>query len=208
MESDDEDLLSSEAYAHCKDDVGFDSSQSPGLDGSLPSSQDGSLVPRPAPWPRTWELLVHAIRRDARPKVWEILSGTFGLTQAFADAGWPVAPPYDVVFDTSFVLQNPLFIAFVVRRIDEGRVQVLHIGPPRSSFSIALNSARASAVRSVDEPAGLYNIPECKKDKVRLGNDLADATVILASAQALRAYADNLSSRNGRPCWITPLSKP
>ena len=139
------------------------------------------MVPRPVAWPQAWVLIVQEIRRDARPKVWEILSGTLGLTQAFDEAVWPVAPPIDVALGPSIHLLSPLFMAGI---IDEGRVLLLHLGPPCSSFSIALNSARASAVLSVAEPAGLHDNPEYKEDKVRLGNSLADATVVLASAQA------------------------
>ena len=36
----------------------------------------------------------------------------------------------------------------------------------------------------MDEPAGVPDNLEYKEDKVRLGNALADATVVLASAQA------------------------
>ena len=74
-----------------------------------------------------------------------MLSGTFGLAQAFVEAGWPVAPPIDLVLDPSNILLNPLSMAIVVGIIDEGRVSLLHLGPPCSSFSISLNSAGASA---------------------------------------------------------------
>ena len=75
-------------------------------------------------------------------------------------------------------------MAIAVGIISEGRVFLHHLGPPCSSFSVALNSAQASAVRSSDAPSELPELPKYKEDKVRLGNALAEALVVLASAQA------------------------
>ena len=74
-------------------------------------------------------------------------------------------------------------MAIAVGIISEGRVTLLHLGPPCSSFSVALNSAQASAVRSSAAPSGLPGLPKHKEDKVRLGNALAEAMVVLASSQ-------------------------
>ena len=68
--------------------------------------------------------------------------------------------------------------------ISEGRESLLHLGRPCSSFYVALNSAQASAVRSSDATSGLPGPPKDKEDKVRLGNALAEAMAVLASAQA------------------------
>ena len=99
-------------------------------------------------------------------------------------AGGPRDHPLMLFFDPSYNLLNPLFMGIAVGIISEGRVLLLHLAPPCSSFSVALNSAQASAVRSSDAPSGLPGLPKYKEDKVRLGNALAEAMVVLASAQA------------------------
>ena len=76
--------------------------------------------------------------------MWEVFAGTFGLTRAFQNEGWPAAQPIDVVIDTSFNLINPFFLAIAVGMMSEKRALLLHLGPTCSSFSVALNSARAS----------------------------------------------------------------
>ena len=91
-----------------------------------------------------------------------------------------MATPIDVCLDISFNLLNQLFLAIVVGIITEGRVLLLHLGPPCSSFSCALNNALASAVRSIRFLAGLEDLPPYKQGKVRLGNALADVMVTVA----------------------------
>ena len=184
----DSDLLSAQAYAECKDDVDYlPPENTPGSEELLTSRAPDDLVPRPMPWPQRWIDLVDDFRRESgtrRSKIWVIFSGTAGLTKEFAAEGWPTGPPIDVVIDPNYNLLNPLFMAIAVGIISEGRVFLLHLAPPCSSFSVALNSAQASAVRSSDAPTGLPELPKYKEDKVKLGNALAEAMVVLASAQA------------------------
>ena len=184
QESDCEDVLSADAYAHCKDDVDFVQPSEGSSEDSVVLSPQLDYAPRQIPWPPSWSVLVDDFRRSAVPLFWEIFSGTAGLTAAFLAEGWATAPPLDVCLDISFNLLNPLFLAIVVGIISEGRVLLLHLAPPCSSFSVALNSAAASAVRSIEFPSGLKELPQYKQDKVKLGNALADVMVTLASAQA------------------------
>ena len=71
----------------------------------------------------------------------------------------------DVVVDPNSNLQNPLIMAIAVGIISEGRVLLLHLGPPCSSFSVALNSAQASAVRSAVPPFGAARTPGLQTGK-------------------------------------------
>ena len=152
-ESDPDDMAPGESYAQCRDDVDWLSPGGPpSFDGSLSAVQGTPLVPRPVPWPDAWSHLVAEFRGSPQPLVWEVFAGTFGLTRAFQNEGWPVAPPIDVVIEACFNLPNPLFLAITVGFVSERRVLFLHLGPPCSSFSIALNSAWASAVRSWEHP--------------------------------------------------------
>ena len=172
MDSNDEDLLSTEACAQCEDDVDWFPSVA---SSSLVESQtplSPTYVPRPVPWPRAWTLLVSEVRRDTQPKVWDILAGTFGLTQAFAAHGWLTATPIDVVLDAACNLLTTLFMVIVVAIICEGRIFLLHLGPPCSSFPIAVNSARASAVRSIEYLAGLPDMPPIQEGEGTVGQRL------------------------------------
>ena len=93
LDSDDEDLLPTEAYAHCEVDIDrVPSAASPSLDESQ-TPLPNTYVPRPVPWPRAWTLLASEVRRDSQPKVWEIFSGTYGLTQDFGAEGWLTVHP-------------------------------------------------------------------------------------------------------------------
>ena len=92
-------------------------------------------------------------------------------------------PPIDVATNPDFNLLHPTFVMIVVGLIKEKRFFLIHFAPPCSSFSIALNSDRRSAVRSSEYPEGLPNLVPYKQEKVQLGNALADITVTLASAQ-------------------------
>ena len=111
-------LLSAQAYAECKDDVDyFPPENTPGSEELLTSRAPDDLVPRPMPWPQRWIDLVDDFRRESgtrRSKIWEIFSGTAGLTKEFAAGGWPTGPPIDVVTDPNYNLLNPMLMAIAV----------------------------------------------------------------------------------------------
>ena len=119
-ESDEEQVLSADAYAHCKDDVDFAPlSGGSSVESALLSPQLG-YDPRPVPWPPSRLVLVDDFRRAAVPLIWEVFSGTAGLTAAFVAVGWATARQIDVCLDTSFYFLNRLFLAIVVGIISEG----------------------------------------------------------------------------------------
>ena len=92
-ESEEEDDLSADAYAHCKDDVDVDPpSGGSSAECALLPPQIG-YGPRPVPWPPTWSGLVDDFRRAAVPLIWEVFSGTAGLTAAFCGDGLGHRPP-------------------------------------------------------------------------------------------------------------------
>ena len=113
-ESDEEDMLSADAHAHCKDEVDFAPlSGGSSVESALLSPQLG-YDPRPVPLAPTWSVLVDDFRRAAVPLIWEVFSGTAGLTAAFVAVGRATARPLDVCLDTSFNLSNRLLWAIVV----------------------------------------------------------------------------------------------
>ena len=61
-------------------------------------------------WPSSWVSLVAAIRSFNCMIFWEIFSGAAGLTSAFAENGWSVGPPIDILYCPDFDLLNPLFL--------------------------------------------------------------------------------------------------
>ena len=101
----------------------------------------------------------------------------------FAPQGWCVGPPIDVNMDPSFNLLNPAFVSFILGLIFEGRVALLHCGPPCSRFSWAVNKCVRYAMRSVTCPEGFWYLPPHRAEKVRLGNALADVALRLCKAQ-------------------------
>ena len=54
------------------------------------ASLDGERVG----WPAAWLLLVTVVRAATAPLFWEVFSGEAGLSNAFAAAGWGIAPPH------------------------------------------------------------------------------------------------------------------
>ena len=134
-------------------------------------------------WLPEWAVLAATIRALPKRAFWEIFAGTAGLTLAFSDAGWCIAPPVDIDDSESFDLLNPLFISVVVGLILEGRISLLHLAPPCSSFAWALNRFVSLRLRSVQDPGGLPDLSAANHQKVRLGNALCDVACRIAAAQ-------------------------
>ena len=106
-------------------------------------------------WPAAWLLLITVVRAAAAPLFWEVFSGLAGLSTAFSDGGWGLAPPIDILHEAAFDLLNPMFMAIVVGLILERKIRLLHLGPPCSSFSMACNRFIATALRSAEFVYGL-----------------------------------------------------
>lgn len=64
----------------------------------------------------------------------------------------------------------------------ERLVHVLHLGPPCSFFSMAVNRFKTAAMRSAYQPKGVDDLPPHKEEKVRLGNAFAEISVWLTEA--------------------------
>ena len=139
---------------------------------------------RPA-WPNAWTSLVASIRLLTTMCFWEIFSGVAGLTTAFMNAGWAVGPPIDILYCPDFDLLNPLFLGVCLGLIFERRIRMLHVGPPCSSFSMACNGTPSTRMRSEAYPAGLPVLSAVRREKVTLGNALADVATKLCQAMSL-----------------------
>ena len=114
---------------------------------------------------------------------WEIFAGCAILTSMFIEENWCCGPPIDVLIDASLNLLNPAFVGVILGLILEGRVALLHVGPPCSSFSWAVNRWRKYAMRSVWCPEGFWGLPAHRAEKVRLGSALAEVSLRLCKAQ-------------------------
>ena len=136
-------------------------------------------------WPVTWIALITSIRSLGVMCFWEIFSGAAGLTSAFMNVGWTVAPPIDILYCADFDLLNPIFLGICLGLIFERRIRLLHVGPPCSSFSMACNGCLATMMRSVIYPEGLPVLSAIRREKVTLGNALASVAVKLCQAQSL-----------------------
>ena len=137
---------------------------------------------RPA-WLPSWVRLIMTIRCAVAPVFWEIFSGKAGLTRAFIQEGWPCGPPIDILYNPEFDVLNPLFFAVILGLIFERLIRVLHLGPPCSSFSMAVNRFPVYAMRDAKHPEGFGNLPPHRRIKVQLGNALAEIAERLAQAQ-------------------------
>ena len=85
---------------------------------------------------------------------WEIFSGAAVLSNAFKQAGWLVAPPIDIQNTPTHDVLNPHFQAIVIGLLLEGRVSLLHLGPPYSSSSTALADACVKLTAAQDAAKG------------------------------------------------------
>ena len=90
-------------------------------------------------WLPSWLRLILIIRSAHHAVFWEMFAGKAGLTRKFLRQGWPCGPPVDIVYNPDFDLVNPLFLSVVLGLIFERLVRLLHLGPPCSSFSMAVN---------------------------------------------------------------------
>ena len=139
---------------------------------------------RPA-WPASWTSLIASVRMLTTMCFWEIFSGVAGLTSAFMNAGWAVAPPIDILYCADYDLLNPLFLGVCLGLIFERRIRMLHVGPPCSSFSMACNGTPSTRMRSEEFPAGLPHLSDVRREKVTLGNALAEVATKLCRAMSL-----------------------
>lgn len=140
-------------------------------------------VPSGPGYPKQWLFLIHTIRSSPSKIFWEIFSGSAVLTSAFWNAGWICGPPIDILEDPSYNVLNPAFLALLIGLILEGRVALLHVAPPCSSFSWAVNRFITYAMRSLEFPEGFPNLPPHRQEKVALGNAIADVALKLCTAQ-------------------------
>ena len=113
------------------------------IDNGLPSE---SVIPCALPWPPSWTSLVQRIRSLQRPVMWEIFPGMCVLTMAFAAIGISTAPPLDAAAVADYDLLNATFLAVVVGILGSHGVDLVHLAPPCSSFSIAINGSVATTV--------------------------------------------------------------
>ena len=175
---------------------------------------DETLRGRPQPrqerpaWPSAWTLLVSAIRTAQILLFWEIFSGTAGLSAAFDRADWTCAPPLDIMFDSSYNLMDPSFVCIVLGLILEKRFKLIHLGPPCSSFSMAVNRFPMHAMRSWLCPDGLSSLSSVQSDKVALGNALARVAIFIATAQLSVGMHFCLEQPESSLMWrFTPMAE-
>jgi len=133
----------------------------------------GQHIPHTVQSPDEWRTLVDDMRASPWKVFWELFSGTARATQGFQEAGWCVGGPVDVADNPAFNLLNPAFIALIIALLWEGLIAVLWLGPPCSSFSMAVNRFWKHAMRDQWSPGGFSWLSGIKLEKVLLGNALA-----------------------------------
>ena len=132
---------------------------------------------------KSWDKLIKVIRESPVLLFWEIFAGCAVLTSKMRESGWHCAPPLDILYDSSFNLLNPAFLCVVIGLILEGRFSLIHLAPPCSSFSMAVNRFASYAMRSGEFPAGIPGLQTHNQIKVDLGNSLAKVSLMLAQMQ-------------------------
>ena len=145
------------------------------------ANQNG--IPCPAPWPDSWVRLVHTIRGLKRPSFWEQFAGLGRLTGAFRDEGAHCAPPIDAAVDPDYNVLNAAFLTVIIGILRSHLIDLLHIAPPCSSFSIIRSMSIASRIRSKEFPDGLPDLQPRQALQVKLGNALAEVAAVMMKAQ-------------------------
>ena len=74
------------------------------------------------------------------------------------------------------------FFTVLLGIINAHLVDLLHLAPPCSTFSVALNGFLHSRVRSWGHPEGLPNLSAAQALKVKQGNSLAEIAAALMAA--------------------------
>ena len=123
---------------------------------------------RPA-WLPSWVRLIKTIRGAAAPVFWEIFSGKAGLTRAFNQEDWPCGPPIDILYNPEFDVLNPLFFAVILGLVFERLIRLMHLAPPCSSFSMAVNRFPMYAMRDAKHPEGFDNLPPTSEGESQAG---------------------------------------
>ena len=141
-----------------------------------------SIGDRPR-YPQVWQRLIAHIRSFQVLLFWEIFAGCAVLTECMQERGWQCATLLDTLYHLDFDLLNPFFFSIVMGLIHEGRFALIHVGPPCSSFSMAVNRFSRYRMRSRAFPRGLPNLPKHRQEKVDLGNALCDVALQIAQAQ-------------------------
>ena len=91
-------------------------------------------------------------------------------------------PTIDTLDSGEYDVSSLLFFA-ILRHIFDRLIRDLHLGPLCSSFSMVVNRFKTFAMRSAQQLGGFDNPSPQRKEKVRLGNALAEISNILVEAQ-------------------------
>ena len=116
---------------------------------------------------------------DTKPVVWELFSGSRQWSNAMEKVGWCSLRPVDIADDERCDLADPMFFRMVHAVLASGRVELLHLGPPCASFSVAVSPPQ----RSPSEPYGLCTLSDKARAKVEAGTHLMLAAIELLTVQ-------------------------
>ena len=116
---------------------------------------------------------------DTKPVVWELFSGSRQWSNAMEKVGWCSLLPVDIADDERCDLADPMFFRMVHAVLASGRVELLHLGPPCASFSVAVSPPQ----RSPSEPYGICTLSDKARAKVEAGTHLMLAAIELLTVQ-------------------------
>ena len=130
-----------------------------------------------------WHEFISDIRSYGKRVFLEVFAGMAVLSAAFRAEGWPVGPPVDLAYGEQYDVMNHFFLAVLIAILLEGRVLLLHVGPPCASFSMAVNRFHSHRMRTLEQPGGLDDLDAKQRKKVDDGNALAEITTKFTAAQ-------------------------
>ena len=153
------------------------------INETIRGAQQYAHIDRGVGHPSSWQALIARVRKETVKCFWELFAGCGILTAMMAERGWTCAVPIDILYNQEFNLLNPQFVSVVIGLILEGRFALVHVGPPCSSFSMAVNRFMSYAMRSDWYPEGFPWLPPHRREKVDLGNALAQVALLICTAQ-------------------------
>ena len=140
--------------------------------------------------------MTHGLSYNASKAFSELFSGSARATHGFKCAGWCVVPLVDVADNPHFNFLNPAFVALVLAVLLEGLIALLWLGPPCSSFSMAVNHFWSHVMRSHQEPDGFTWLVGTELQKVEPGNALATIACRLFKIATLAGAVQSWNSHH------------
>jgi hypothetical protein len=146
----------------------------------------------------------------ARSVFLEVFSGKAGLTRAMRRRGWLVLPPIDIVVEGEVLsatnILDPKVMQKVQNWLQSGVVALVHFGTPCTTFSRARKHGDGGPppIRSEQFLEGVPGISTKDQDKVRLGTQFLDITLLLCEMVVNHGGHWSIENPSSSMLWIMP----